>query len=107
MPLTAYARRIPSFLLRPGAAACLKACAHRGLSTSGHSYGVVLDIDGVLLRGGSQIPGAKEALKQLSSSHLLQNKAERVPYIVMTNGGGVTEHTKAKQLSEAFPGKVL
>ena len=53
----------------------------------GHAAGMVLDIDGVLLRGRKAIPGAREALEALHASG--------VPFCLLTNGGGMTERDKA------------
>ncbi len=43
----------------------------------------VFDIDGVLLRSRSPLPGAKETLEFL--------KRNKIPFIFLTNGGGYTE----------------
>ncbi|AMD19143.1 HBR242Cp [Eremothecium sinecaudum] len=56
--------------------------------------GFVFDIDGVLLQGRTPIPGASEALK------LLQK--ERIPFILLTNGGGILESAKAAFLSSVL-----
>ena len=56
------------------------------------TYGVVFDIDGVLLRGSNTISGASQVLQRLED--------DRVPYVIMTNGGGYTEQYKAEALSE-------
>lgn len=48
-------------------------------------------MDGVLLRGSRAIPRASKALS------LLQQ--ENVPFIVLTNGGGVSEASRAEKLS--------
>eukprot|EP00796_Vickermania_ingenoplastis_P006137 gene6137-4417_t len=53
--------------------------------------GVVLDIDGVVYRSKKIIPGSDDAVKKLLQL--------RVPFLFMTNGGGVTEETKAAELS--------
>lgn len=52
----------------------------------------VLDIDGVLLRGSNALPTAKPALELLNKCN--------VPYILMTNGGGVKESDRVKFLSK-------
>ena len=52
------------------------------------------DLDGVLIRGKGGVPGAVEALKRLT--------ALRVPFIFVTNGGGVTEANKAAELCVRF-----
>ena len=41
---------------------------------------VVLDIDGVVTRGASAVPGAGEALRRL--------RRQQIPFVFMTNGGG-------------------
>ena len=56
------------------------------------SYGLALDIDGVLLKGSNVLPGAREALA------ILKNK--RWPFVLVTNGGGMTETQKAKSLTK-------
>ncbi|KAK9813601.1 hypothetical protein WJX73_010022 [Symbiochloris irregularis] len=55
----------------------------------------VFDIDGVLIRGGAVLPQAREAM------HILYQGADRphFPLCFLTNGGGVTETTKAAELS--------
>jgi ribonucleotide monophosphatase NagD (HAD superfamily) len=45
----------------------------------------------VLLRGRTPIPRAHEALLHL--------KSQRIPFILLTNGGGKTEESRAKELS--------
>ncbi|RHZ00918.1 hypothetical protein DYB35_001702 [Aphanomyces astaci] len=55
-------------------------------------FGVVFDVDGVLLRGKTPIPGAADVLQHLHDT--------KTPYAIMTNGGGVTEVKKAEQLSD-------
>ncbi|CDO94966.1 unnamed protein product [Kluyveromyces dobzhanskii CBS 2104] len=52
------------------------------------------DIDGVLLRSKTPIPGASEALKLLNN--------EKIPYIMLTNGGGVLEKQRTEFLSDAL-----
>jgi HAD superfamily hydrolase (TIGR01456 family) len=54
--------------------------------------GVVLDIDGVVLLGKEIIEGSDEAVRQMT--------ALRIPFLLMTNGGGKTEADKAKELSD-------
>lgn len=64
---------------------------HRRFSTT-TSYGVVFDIDGVLLRGKKAIPGAANVLTTLENN--------QVPYMILTNGGGSLESDKAQWMSE-------
>jgi len=53
---------------------------------------VVLDIDGVLLRGSAVLPGAQKALKKLVK--------HEIPHCFVTNGGGTTEAKKASDLTK-------
>ncbi len=53
-----------------------------------------LDIDGVLLHAKKPIEGAIEALAELGG----QSDAWRVPIVFLTNGGGVDEASKAREL---------
>lgn len=52
----------------------------------------VFDIDGVLLRGKKPIPQAHETLSLLNR--------QKIPFILLTNGGGVTEESRIEFLSE-------
>ncbi|KAI9038089.1 phosphatidyl synthase [Aspergillus affinis] len=55
------------------------------------------DIDGVLAHGNEPIEEAKEALKMLNGDNELGIK---IPYVLLTNGGGKTEAARCQQLSE-------
>lgn len=55
---------------------------------------VVFDVDGVLLRGNTRLPFTPRILARLKES--------KVPYMFLTNGGGVLESEKARQLSKLF-----
>ncbi|TMW55736.1 hypothetical protein Poli38472_010618 [Pythium oligandrum] len=90
-------RRVMSSALRRGAQASLRAQTQRAgfasASSAGDStFGVVFDVDGVLLRGKKAIPGARQVLEDL--------KKNDIPFAIMTNGGGYPEAKKAKQVSE-------
>ncbi|AAS54787.2 AGR297Cp [Eremothecium gossypii ATCC 10895] len=61
----------------------------RRLSTD---VGFVFDIDGVLLHGEKPIPGAAEALRLLDR--------QRIPFILLTNGGGKLEAQRTTQISK-------
>lgn len=65
-------------------------------------FGIVFDIDGVLVRGGAQIPGAKDVLEYLARAQSHPDPAARIPYIFMTNGGGCLEQEKAHEISSVF-----
>ncbi|KAF9528509.1 HAD-like domain-containing protein [Crepidotus variabilis] len=55
----------------------------------------VFDIDGVLIRGPHVLPTAKRALKYLEGDNPFQKK---IPYILLTNGGGIGEHERCDKL---------
>jgi HAD superfamily hydrolase (TIGR01456 family) len=55
------------------------------------------DIDGVLAHGNHAILEARESLKMLNGDNELGIK---IPYILLTNGGGKTEDERCQQLSD-------
>uniref|UniRef100_A0A3Q2P1G5 Haloacid dehalogenase like hydrolase domain containing 5 n=1 Tax=Fundulus heteroclitus TaxID=8078 RepID=A0A3Q2P1G5_FUNHE len=57
--------------------------------------GVLFDVDGVLLRGGSVIPAAQRALGKLVD----RNNRFRFPVVFVTNAGSCLRQHKAQQLS--------
>jgi HAD superfamily hydrolase (TIGR01456 family) len=59
---------------------------------------VVLDIDGVFVKGSHVIKGGQEALKKLQKA--------KIPYVFVTNGGGWLESVKAKDLEKKLGVKV-
>ncbi|KAG9285352.1 hypothetical protein G9A89_010827 [Geosiphon pyriformis] len=69
----------------------------RPYSTHTCHYGVCFDIDGVLIKGKKVLPETREALSFLSGENPLQKK---IPFILLTNGGGTTEVRKAVELSK-------
>mmetsp|Transcript_2906 Transcript_2906/g.4175 ORF Transcript_2906/g.4175 Transcript_2906/m.4175 type:complete len:327 (+) Transcript_2906:171-1151(+) len=54
--------------------------------------GACFDIDGVLVRGKSALPGARQALNSLIQAE--------VPFAFMTNGGGISERQKCEDLRQ-------
>ncbi|CAI5743952.1 unnamed protein product [Peronospora destructor] len=70
-------------------------CSRTTLSThirSSSTFGIVFDVDGVLLRGKASLPGARDVLLEL--------QATNIPFAIMTNGGGYTEDKKARQMEQ-------
>ncbi|KAF1810252.1 HAD-superfamily hydrolase [Eremomyces bilateralis CBS 781.70] len=55
-------------------------------------FAFVFDIDGVLLRAATPIPRASEALSLLQS--------QKIPFILLTNGGGTSEAARVAELSD-------
>ncbi|KAJ4483675.1 HAD hydrolase [Lentinula aciculospora] len=58
--------------------------------------GFAFDIDGVLMGGLEPLPKARNALRILNGDNPLKIK---IPYILLTNGGGHTEYERAHKLS--------
>ncbi|KAJ2838081.1 hypothetical protein J3B01_001647 [Coemansia erecta] len=74
-------------------------CQLRQLQTQSRWHfdaAVVFDIDGVLVRGQQTINEARGALQMLNGANRL---GRRIPFALLTNGGGVSEAIKAQQLS--------
>lgn len=68
--------------------------SRRFISTSRKPFAFAFDIDGVLLRSKSPIPGASEGLKLLHK--------HKVPFILLTNGGGHLEKDRTSFISDAL-----
>ncbi|XP_051804128.1 haloacid dehalogenase-like hydrolase domain-containing 5 [Acanthochromis polyacanthus] len=66
----------------------------RRVSTN-RQAGVLFDVDGVLLRGRSVLPGARQAIRKL----LDQNNNFLFPVVFVTNAGSCQRRDKAEQLS--------
>uniref|UniRef100_A0A3Q1GFC8 Haloacid dehalogenase like hydrolase domain containing 5 n=1 Tax=Acanthochromis polyacanthus TaxID=80966 RepID=A0A3Q1GFC8_9TELE len=66
-------------------------CVHH----SSYQAGVLFDVDGVLLRGRSVLPGARQAIRKL----LDQNNNFLFPVVFVTNAGSCQRRDKAEQLS--------
>ncbi|ORX63066.1 HAD-superfamily hydrolase [Hesseltinella vesiculosa] len=83
-------------LLRPWA---------RPISTAAQrlNYAFAFDIDGVLIKGKRTIPQANKALRLLNGDNPRQRK---VPFVLLTNGGGMTEASKAEQISDMVGVKI-
>lgn len=64
----------------------------RFLTTPPSKKAFVFDIDGVLLRGSKAIPEAPQALALLNEA--------KVPFILLTNGGGLLEQKRTEYLSD-------
>jgi HAD superfamily hydrolase (TIGR01456 family) len=62
--------------------------------TRARCVGVSFDLDGVLIRGGRALAGARTALERVRRAGL--------PVVFMTNGGGHPEAHRAERLSKVF-----
>ncbi|XP_077458035.1 haloacid dehalogenase-like hydrolase domain-containing 5 [Stigmatopora argus] len=67
----------------------------RGGGSGSGSVGILLDVDGVVLRGGSVIPAARRAFGKL----LDERRRFRFPVVFVTNAGSCQARQKAAQLS--------
>ncbi|KAK4578957.1 hypothetical protein RGQ29_028857 [Quercus rubra] len=67
------------------------------------SFGIAFDIDGVVLRGRVPIGGSPQALRRLYGD----SGALKVPFLFLTNGGGVPESRRATELSELLGVHIL
>ncbi|XP_045410596.1 haloacid dehalogenase-like hydrolase domain-containing 5 [Lemur catta] len=81
-------------------------CPQRGYAVgpaqSLPTFGFLLDIDGVLVRGHRVIPAALEAFRRLVNS---QGQL-RVPVVFVTNAGNILQYGKAQELSDLLGCKV-
>ncbi|KAI8016440.1 Uncharacterized protein YKR070W [Camellia lanceoleosa] len=68
------------------------------------SFGIAFDIDGVILRGNTPIGGSPQALGRLYHDSFGTLK---VPYVFLTNGGGVPESKRAFELSKLLGVNIL
>ncbi|XP_050020039.1 haloacid dehalogenase-like hydrolase domain-containing 5 isoform X3 [Alexandromys fortis] len=73
-----------------------------GRAESPPTFGLLFDIDGVLVRGHRVIPAALEAFGKLVNS---QGQL-RVPVVFVTNAGNILQHSKAQELSDLLGYKV-
>lgn len=62
------------------------------LRDASRDFAFAFDIDGVLLRGKTPLTGAKQALETL--------QANSIPFILLTNGGGLTEAAHVDRVGE-------
>ncbi|EPT04967.1 HAD hydrolase [Fomitopsis schrenkii] len=61
------------------------------------------DIDGVLVRGSEAIPAAKRALAILEGDNPTGSK---IPYMLLTNGGGTSEEARCNKLTSILGYKI-
>ncbi|XP_044509144.1 uncharacterized protein YKR070W-like isoform X1 [Mangifera indica] len=67
------------------------------------SFGIAFDIDGVVLRGSVPIGGSPQALKRLYG----HSGSLKVPFLFLTNGGGIPESRRAVELSQLLGVNIL
>lgn len=69
----------------------------RGLSSNKPNFGILFDIDGVIVRGRTVLPSAPEAFQKLVNPATRQFE---VPCVFVTNAGNSLRQEKADKLSE-------
>ena len=84
--------RTTSRLLNNPSATIISSFSSLSSSTPERRVGAVFDIDGVLIRGSDPLPHAKESLQKLHDA--------KIPFMLLTNGGGDTEAAKVAYLRE-------
>ncbi|CAN1747271.1 Uncharacterized protein YKR070W [Linum perenne] len=67
------------------------------------SFGIAFDIDGVILGGRDPIGGSPRALRRLYGD----SGCLKVPFVFLTNGGGIPENRRASELSKLLGVKIL
>ncbi|XP_036092232.1 haloacid dehalogenase-like hydrolase domain-containing 5 isoform X2 [Rousettus aegyptiacus] len=98
--------RAAPWLWRRAAAELPRRCPGKGYTVgpaqNPPTFGFLLDIDGVLVRGHRVIPAAVEAFRRLVNA---QGQL-RVPVVFVTNAGNILQHGKAQELSSLLGFKV-
>ncbi|KAL7228764.1 hypothetical protein ACSBR2_007457 [Camellia fascicularis] len=67
------------------------------------SFGIAFDIDGVILRGRVPIGGSPQSLRRLYGD----SGTLKIPFLFLTNGGGIPESRRASELSDLLGVKIL
>ncbi|KAH6838131.1 hydrolase family protein / HAD-superfamily protein [Perilla frutescens var. hirtella] len=67
------------------------------------SFGLAFDIDGVILRGANPIGNSRRALRRLYND----SGSLKIPFLFLTNGGGIPESRRALELSDILGVKIL
>lgn len=67
------------------------------------SYGIAFDVDGVILRGGTPIGSSVKAFTKLYGD----SGSLKIPFLFLTNGGGIPESRRAFELTELLGVKIL
>ncbi|KAL1532783.1 hypothetical protein AAHA92_32752 [Salvia divinorum] len=96
-----FKQPLPLSLLRPPQAASASATFR---SVSHHSsFGIAFDIDGVILHGANPIGNSRRALRKFYN----HSGSLKIPFLFLTNGGGIPESRRALELSDILGVKIL
>lgn len=95
-------------LLKSSCEGAAKTSSSRNYSQGPGSFGLLFDIDGVLVRGRTPIPAAKQCFRNLVD----RDGKYKVPVVFVTNAGNCMRQTKAEHLShllevEVSPDQVM
>ncbi|KAA8534318.1 hypothetical protein F0562_031855 [Nyssa sinensis] len=93
--------RLPLSLFRPQASS--RSFSQLCSSPQRRSFGIAFDIDGVILGGRVPIGGSPQALRRLYG----ESGTLKIPFLFLTNGGGIPESKRASELSELLEVKIL
>ncbi|CAH2065318.1 unnamed protein product [Thlaspi arvense] len=74
-------------------------CNRSPESNRSSSYGIAFDIDGVILLGSSPVGGSPGALRRLYDDSGMLFGALKIPFLFLTNGGGLPESERASEMS--------
>jgi ribonucleotide monophosphatase NagD (HAD superfamily) len=66
----------------------------RSFSKKPRVPGILSDIDGVVYRGGHEIGNSRKVIKTLLN-HTVKGLNVKLPFALLTNGGGMTEGDRA------------
>ncbi|KAL8557530.1 hypothetical protein ACS0TY_004826 [Phlomoides rotata] len=92
-----FKQPVPLSLLRPPQASAFRTVSQHS------SFGIAFDIDGVILRGETPIGNSRIALRRLYDD----SGALKIPFLFLTNGGGIPESRRALELSHLLGVKIL
>ncbi|KAF9597901.1 hypothetical protein IFM89_022262 [Coptis chinensis] len=76
---------------------------HTKPEKQGSNFGIAFDIDGVIIRGHTPIGNSPQALKRLYRDC----GTLRIPFLFLTNGGGIPESKRASELSDLLGVNIL
>ena len=61
--------------------------------------GILSDIDGVVYRGGHEIGNSRKVIQRLLNNTV---NGVKVPFALLTNGGGIPEDERAEHINEVI-----
>jgi ribonucleotide monophosphatase NagD (HAD superfamily) len=58
---------------------------------------ILSDIDGVVYRGGHEIGNSRRVINEL-----INQSSQKIPFALLTNGGGISEDERAQYISKVI-----